>query len=94
MTDSPLPPVFEGELDVVGLNDLRRDLTTLADVLHVQVRRSGCNETGVSLHDAIERVIDRSAQAVQVQYRYQDKRWCDTLIATGSGARLVRISLP
>lgn len=89
----PPPVVYEGQLDAQQLIALRDDLDDCAEIVHVQIRGAVTRGLGrrVQLSEAFEHVLAGDLHSVQVRYRYQGTLWCDTLLVTGGGVRLVRV---
>lgn len=82
------------ELDAATLTALFADIAACTTVNDVQIKggigehaRSGA----ATLEDACRLVQERQVRGVQIRYRYQDQDWCDTLLVTPRGVRLVRI---
>jgi hypothetical protein len=89
-----LPALQQTVLDAATLDALFRDLATCTQILAVIPKGSAqgyANEKAITLADARVGLDAGSFRGVQVRYRYDDKEWCDTLLATPAGVRLVRI---
>jgi hypothetical protein len=93
----PLPSVADGLLDRAGIERLFADLASAAQVLSVQLKGSAqayASPEQVSLEEACEALLGRRVHGVQVRYLHGGKRWCDTVLAQGDGARIIRVPLP
>jgi hypothetical protein len=97
MPDSPLklPPLQQAMLDPATVAALFADLAGCTRVLAVVPRRAArtmTEEPPIDLATAQAGLRDGSLRGVQIRYRYEDREWCDTLMAMpAGGARLVRI---
>ncbi len=93
----PLPELRTAELDDADLTALVRDLETLA-VIEAIVFKGGAGgyakqlSAPASLRDAIARLRAGAVRGVQIHYRWNAQRWCDTLLRTGQTIRLTRIA--
>jgi hypothetical protein len=98
MTDPALPDVFEGLLDVDGLDDLARDLSQLAGPIEVTIKHAATQRTDetcvLSFEEALRSLVAGEVRAVQLRYVHEGTRWCDTLMRTDKGTRLVRMAQP
>ncbi|MBT9556288.1 MAG: hypothetical protein IV100_09680 [Myxococcales bacterium] len=98
MTDTPLPPLYQGTLDAAGVAALLRDLAACASLVELRVRsRSGRPSDSLtpSIENLTSALADGTTSAVQVAYRYDDKVWVDTLLTSGAppgGVRVVRMA--
>jgi hypothetical protein len=80
-------------LDHATLAQLFADIEGAAEL--IDVRRKGGPEAHASastLADAAEAL--RHGEAIQLRYRWGGAEWWDTLMATSTGVRLVRIQHP
>ncbi len=98
MTDAApkLPALQQTVLDVPTLAALFRDLAHCTQILAVLPKgapQAYAAEKAISLDAAREGLASGAFRGVQIRYRYENQDWCDTLLATASGVRLVRISL-
>jgi hypothetical protein len=94
---APLPPVQVAILDDATLDALFGDLERGAALLGVQVKaRPGAYaaDEAPSLRRARELLLSGAALGVQIRYRLGAEVWCDTLMRTPAGVRLVRVELP
>lgn len=91
-----LPALQQTVLDAPTLDALFRDLAQCTQILGVIPKgapQAYATDRGISLEAAREGLASGAFRGVQVRYRYEKQEWCDTLLATPSGVRLVRISL-
>jgi ferredoxin-type protein NapG len=92
-----LPELHEAELDEAGLRQLFGDLASATQALEVRLKR-GPTERGaaasVSAAEALGLLVGGTVRGVQVRYRYDDEDWCDTILATPVGYRVVRLANP
>jgi hypothetical protein len=95
MTEPPLPELHEGDLDRAGVETLFADLAACAEVQHVRTRGApGSGDAEPSLDEARDRLLAGTVKAVQIVYRFEGEGWCDTLMATPGGVRVVRVRQP
>lgn len=90
----PLPPLHAAELDAATLARLFEDLANHAEVLEVILKAAagGYADAGaVSLSAAREALERRTVRGAQIRYRWQADVWCDTLLVTPAGWRIVRM---
>lgn len=93
----PLPPVQIAMLDPGTLARLFDDLGRDAELVSVQVRAPGSargEAAPPSLEEARARLEAGTIQGLQLRYRLGPTLWCDTLLRTPAGVRLVRIEQP
>ena len=90
-----LPPLQQTVLDPATVQDLFRDLAACTQIIAIRpkTRAEGHIDAAatLTLDDAAAGLRDGSFRAVQVRYRYEDQEWCDTLMSTPAGLRVVRI---
>lgn len=92
----PLPELQDALLDEATLDRLVADLGLVATDLSVRLKAGAEVLTGdqaVSLADGVEALRSGTVLGLQVRYRHANQRWCDTLLRTAGGVRLVRIQL-
>ncbi len=92
-----LPDLHEAELDEQGLRALFHDLSSAAEIEGVRVKQAAAERasTGqVTASDALELLLARRVRGVQIRYRYQGESWCDTIMASPHGHRVVRLADP
>jgi hypothetical protein len=95
-TEQPLPELQDAMLDPGTLDQLITDLTTMTSDLSVRLKTHPEILTGAepaSLEEGLQALRNGDVLGIQVRYRYGADRWCDTLLRTGDGIRLVRIRL-
>jgi len=95
-TEQPLPDLQDAILDQDTFERLIADLTTMTSELSVRLKRGAETLTGTepaSLEAALQALGKGEVLGVQLRYRYGPDWWCDTLLRTGGGLRLVRIRL-
>lgn len=88
------PPVQQAVLDEATLDALFRDLAECTQVLAVvpkDAAQAMAADRAIGLADALPALRAGALRGVQVRYRWERKEWCDTLLATPAGVRLVRI---
>lgn len=91
-----LPELREAVLDAAMLDELVRDLAALTSVHEVLLRGAPQELSSRAQRDVLELpplLATGQIRAAQVRYRYDDKDWCDTLLATDAGVRLVRMCM-
>ena len=89
-----LPDVQQAVLDTATLDALFRDLAHYTQIIAVVPKTAAAgmvNERSISLDDARAGLTSGAFRAVQVRYRYDQREWCNTLMGTPAGVRLVRI---
>jgi hypothetical protein len=90
-----LPALQQAALDRETLEALFRDLSqcvSLLAVLPKGVAQGHAAEQGISLEAAKEGFIAGTLRGVQIRYLFEGQEWCDTLLNSPSGPRLVRIN--
>ena len=93
----PLPPVQVAMLEPATLARLFDDLARDAILSSAQIRAPGSvrgEAAPPSLAEARQRFESGSVQGLQLRYRLGATSWCDTLLRTAEGVRLVRIEQP
>lgn len=81
-------------LDAETVAALIRDLRTLADIDEIIVKDAPGHVDPArqpSLDDLPVLLADASIRGVQIRYRHDGAHWCDTLMPSPAGVRLVRI---
>ncbi len=98
MTEPLVAPVYEATLDEAALAALFRDLQALDTPVEVVLKRGAQRhaeqEPEVTLPMAYQLLLGREVRALQLRYTHEQKLWCDTLIASEAGTRIVRMELP
>jgi hypothetical protein len=95
--DAPLPAVQSAIVDAATLDRLFADLEVYAEGLTIQakVRSDGhASSAAPSLRETRALIDSSAALGVQLRYRLGSEAWCDTLMRTPEGVRLVRIAVP
>lgn len=97
MSALQLPPMCDALLDEATLERLFVDWATRTQVLSV-VEKAGLREyvvpASVDLGAAQTNLLLGRVRAVQVRYVWEEREWCDTLMRTPAGIRLVRVQAP
>ncbi len=91
-----LPDVQQSVLDDATLQALFRDLAQFTQILAVIPKMSAAAmvaETSLNLENAHDGLRSGAYRGVQVRYRYDNQEWCDTLLNTPAGIKLVRICI-
>lgn len=91
-----LPALHEATLDNEALARLFNDLSNSAVIERVIVKSDGMRRADaapLSLEAARAAFESGAAAAVQVRYTYDGASWCDTILRTPTGAKVVRIRL-
>lgn len=93
----PLPALHQAELDAAGIDELLSDIAALGEVLEVQWKQGPQQHADAvppDLAHARAALASGKARGVQIRYAFDGRVWVDTLIATPSGAKLVRMVAP
>jgi ferredoxin-type protein NapG len=96
-TEIELPELTEAELDDDALCTLFRDLGAAAEIDDIRCKQAPDRRAGasrISLEEALAWLLEGRVRGAQVRYRYDGKAWCDTILATPTGHRVVRIEAP
>jgi len=93
---SDLPELLEGDMNSADLASLQRDLSQFTQIESVVPRirggLPGQPPPTIALDAAFDGLLDGSLAGVQIRYRYDGQNFCDTLMPTPTGARLVRMA--
>ncbi len=92
-----LPELREADLDDAGLRALFRDLaaaTEIEDIRCKQAAEQHADAGRPTAEDALRGLLAGHVRGVQVRYRYDGQSWCDTVLATPRGYRVVRVASP
>jgi MauM/NapG family ferredoxin protein len=92
-----LPDLHEAMLDEDGLRSLFRDLDSVTRIERVRckvARDAHATKGEVSASEALALLLSGAVRGVQVWYRYDEQRWCDTILRTPQGHRVVRVASP
>lgn len=90
----PLPDLHGAELDATTLARLFEDLADHAAVDEVVLKGAATSPAApdrVTLETARAALTARAVRGAQVHYRWDGQRWCDTLLVTPGGWRVVRL---
>lgn len=92
--DQPLPEMNDAVLGEEELVALFRDYNACASGVEIQIK-SGPGLVGnhprPSLEEARQLLLERRVRGLQLRYAFDGGQWCDTLMSTNSGIRLIRI---
>jgi len=91
--DVPLMPLQTSIIDEATVDQLFFDIEHAGELLAVQVKsRPGAHGVAgpTSLEQARQLLVSGAVLAVQLHYRAQSQVWCDTLLRTPDGMRIVR----
>jgi hypothetical protein len=92
-----LPPLCDAVVDLATLAQLEADLLHRTQVHNVQVKHGATRMVGEEvwqLPAAFAALRAGEVRGVQVNYRYEQHEWTDTLLRTSAGFRLVRVQHP
>jgi MauM/NapG family ferredoxin protein len=92
-----LPELREAELDPGGLRALFADLAAATEIQEVRLKRASTDRghaASLSVEEALEALLGGSVRGVQVRYHYDAQDWCDTILQTPHGYRVVRLASP
>ena len=96
--EPPEPAELQAEnLDEALLRRLFEDLDALAAIDEVRVKGAAgqpAQEQSVGLREARDLLLAGRIRAAQVVYEYRGRTWCDTVLRTADGHRLVRMESP
>jgi hypothetical protein len=91
-----LPEVQDAVLDAPTLARLFTDLELGADVREIVYKQSAAAADAApgprDLAAAHHALAQRRVLGVQIRYLFGGRQWCDTLLPTAAGVRLVRIA--
>ena len=89
-----LPPLCDAVVDAATLTQLEADLQHRTEVHLVQVKHGATRMVGDGtwqLPAAFAALREGEVRGVQINYRYENQEWTDTLLRTSDGYRLVRV---
>lgn len=86
----PLAGLTTADLDATTLAALFADIAALTEVLEVQVKGAERSHAGATDLEGARRQLEAGARGMQMRYRWDGGLWCDTLVRTPAGIRLVR----
>jgi hypothetical protein len=90
-----LPELQDEEINLATASTILSDIEHGTDVLDIRLKGSAAAHVlpgRVSIGLARETFLRGSVAGVQIRYRHQGRHWCDTLMRTPTGARIVRIA--
>lgn len=93
----PLPELQDEVVDDDTVRALFGDLAALTEVVEIKLKggaASYADTSRIDLAAAETRLLAHQTHAVQIVYRYGADTWCDTLIRTSAGTRVLRIQSP
>jgi hypothetical protein len=94
-TPLSLPALQQTLLDPSTLQTLFRDLAACAEIQSVTTRAPGPPRAVpplvIDLDLARNGLLTGETRSVQIRYRHAGQTWCDTLMSSPAGTRLVRI---
>ncbi len=93
MSDSlKLPPIHTADIDRATIEQLFADLAACTQItaIHPRVPRDQ-PPPALTLAQARADFLAEKVSGLQIHYLYENKTWCDTLLASRTGARLVRV---
>ncbi len=88
-----LAELHSADLDEATLTRLFEDLAGHAQVLEITLKAAAAQYAAaerVSLAAAQAALAQRGVRGAQIRYRWQGEIWCDTLLVTPAGWRIVR----
>jgi len=106
MTDDPkqddakeldLPTLYKADLSTDKLDELLTDIQANSSWMEVRLRDASGGPGNVELIDIAElsvRLADSTRSSVQIRYGFEGKDWCDSILRTRDGFRLVRMEMP
>ena len=89
-----LPPLCDAVVDLATLAQLEADLQHRTQVHSVQVKHGATRMVGDGvwqLPAAFAALREGKVRGVQINYRYENQEWTDTLLRIPDGYRLVRV---
>lgn len=91
-----LPALAEGLLDDAQLQALFADFASRATVTGIALKggeQARASNAKVSLEQARAQLASGAVHGVQIRYDHAGRCWCDTLLRTPEGVRLVRMDV-
>jgi hypothetical protein len=90
-------PIHEALLDEATVSQLFFDIDAAGELIDIAFKSPGARRAApapgaASLADAQRALTCGEVAAVQLRYRFRGEEWWDTLVRTGAGVRLIRIS--
>jgi hypothetical protein len=88
-----LPPPQMADVDRATVERLFDDVSLLGDGVSVSIKGGLLSRASAagSLAEARALLFSGNTSAVQLRYGHEGASWCDTVIASGVGFRLVRV---
>lgn len=89
----PVPMMVEGTIDDATLRQMFDDLAQSATILGIREKghgRSYADTNELTPAAALERLLNRTAPAIQIRYRHDGFDWTDTILTTRDAFRVVR----
>lgn len=96
-TDESPVRIYDAMLTPERLDELLADLGAHAKDLDVRVRRGTGRHSVLGKSDIGELgtlLSESSCTSVQIRYQFQGQVWCDSILRTPEGLRLVRTEMP
>ncbi len=95
-SDGPDKGLTRARLDEAGIEALFADYRDEARVLSVRLKgaKLAHSEDESDLMNARDALLSRTARGAQVQYKFADERWCDTILTGPHGWRIIRSQGP
>lgn len=91
-----LPELWNSVMDESTFHQMLDDLRSYATILAVQEKQAAQTNTDGESHSfaaAINRFRAGQSHAVQIQYQYDGKEWCDTIMRLPAGYKVVRMEM-
>lgn len=93
----PLPELQDAVIPWEVVDQLLHDIEAVAHIHEVLVKGAAAGRARgapVDLGGARAALLDGSAVGIQIRYRHAGEEWCDTLLRTAGGVRIVRSAVP
>jgi hypothetical protein len=90
----PLAPVWEKLIDRPTLSTLFTELKSHARVISIREKGGPMQFAGEEVPDlttVYSALLSGAVHAVQIRYAYDDEEWCDTLLQSHDGWKLLRM---
>lgn len=91
----PLPSVYDTLFQSEQLAQLFDDIaacTCVSEILLKNSEQTYGHTQPVTLEDAFQKVTQQEVRGVQIRYHYAGQDWCDTILKSQDGYRVVRIA--
>jgi hypothetical protein len=92
--DDPLPEMTNAVLNAEELAALVRDYRACASAVRIQLKSGPglvAPHASPTLDEALDLLLTSRVRGVQLRYEFSGCQWCDTLMPTEAGVRLVRV---